>query len=428
MLVVLLMAAFAIDLATMYQRHHQAQVAADAAALGAANCLINGKSANQCTSVTDTADAAAVATAIARANGMVLTSTTQVSINTASHSVTVQAGETPPVDFAGLVGLNPSVTARSVASFSLPDLPYAIFAGNTSCTAGSGIQILSNGGGSANLNGLFSDGVINNNDNSGSANYSGGAYGTGAIPQCGSGSAGGTNSWQTKNTTIITQAEKAYPVRYSEPVVAGSTYTSAEPTSAPAVTPGTCTFASSYFSTDGAGIHAIYWPGIYCVTDSSGNLATTYGGSSCGGTAIDDTTSSIYVGQLASGSAPSGAFEFAGPCVVANQSLSGSLTPVSSSAPIIYGTAQAAAPCLMPTTNLVNPSAAVSSPDNIYLAGNNLSLNASIYAPCGTVELSGNTSYAAFIEAANITIDKNGFSSWTGTGPIGAAATDGLSG
>jgi hypothetical protein len=428
MLVVLLIAAIAIDLATLYQTHHRAQVAADAAALGAANCLINGKSSGQCTSVTDTADAAAVATTIALANGIGLTSTTQVSINTASHSVTVTATDTPRVDFAGIVPINPSVTAKSVASFSLPDLPYSIFAGNTSCTAGSGIQILSNGGGSANLNGLFSDGVIGNNDNSGSANYSGGAYGTGATPQCGSGGPGGTNSWQTKNTTIITQAQTAYPVQYTEPVVAGSTITSTEPISAPAVTPGTCTFASSYFSTDGSGMHAIHWPGIYCVTDSSGNVATTYSGSSCGGASVDDTTGSMYVGQFANGHSPSGEYEFAAPCVVANQSLSSSITPVSSSAPIIYGTAQAASPCLTPPTNLVNPSAAIGSPDNIYLAGNNLSLNASIYAPCGTVELTGNTSYAAFIEAANITIDKNGFASWTGTGPIGAAATDGLSG
>lgn len=429
MLVVLVLAAFGVDLATWYQKHHQTQVAADAAALGAANCLLNGRSANQCTSVTDVADADAVATSIARANGMTLTSASQVSIDTASHTITVTATGQPSVEFASAVGLNPTIGARSVASFSLPNVPFSLFAGNTSCTANSGLQIVSNGGGAANLNGLFSDGVIDNNDNSGSADYSGGAYGTGATPQCGSGSSVGANNWLTKNTTIITQGEKSYPVQYSEPQIYGTTITSSEPTSAPAVTPGTCTFASSYFSTDGAGIHAINWPGIYCVTDSSGNIATAYSGSGCGGSSVDATTGSVYVGQLPSGLPPRGAFEFVGPCVVANQGLSRNMTTVSSSAPIIYGTAQAATPCLTPPANLVNSSAIVSSPDNVFLTGNDLDLNASIYAPCGTIELSGNnTQYAAFIEAANITVDKNGFTSWTGTGPIGAAATDGLSG
>ena len=57
------MAAIGIDVSTWYQKHHQAQVVADAAALAAANCLAhpNTGPSPQCSSSTDTTDATTVA-------------------------------------------------------------------------------------------------------------------------------------------------------------------------------------------------------------------------------------------------------------------------------------------------------------------------------------------------------------------------------
>ncbi|HET9721277.1 MAG TPA: pilus assembly protein TadG-related protein [Solirubrobacteraceae bacterium] len=462
MTLVLLMSAVAIDMATWYQKHHQAQVAADAAALAAANCLANGKTTtstgNNCTSPTDTTDAKSVANQIAATN--LPTSTDQVQVDTISHTVTVTASATPQVDFAGLVSLHPTVSARSVASYSAPTAKYSVFVGNDTCATGTGLQIASGGGGNATVTGLYSDGVIDNQDNSNSAVWSGGisdgsttgGYEAGATPMCGNGqgamgSVANNNSWLTKNTTVVPGQETAYPEQYKPPVVVpGTTFTTdaQEPTNGSyTVTPGVCTFAATWFSTDGTGIHSLNWPGIYCVVDSSGNIATSYSGS-CQWTpstapGADGTTGSIFVQSTLEG-----AFELVGPCVVgaANgtndpgissniQAINDPSSPTGQD-PIVYGTAQktpVTAPCLVPSTTFVDPSQiAPNPPDNVYLYGNNLTLNGSIYAPCGTVEMNKNSAFNTFMEAANVTIDQNNFQSWAGTGPPSVPAQDSLTG
>jgi Flp pilus assembly protein TadG len=459
MTLVLFMSAFAIDLATWYQKHHQAQVAVDSAALAAANCLANGKTVSSsgninCSSATDTADAQSIGTQIATTN--LPTSTDQVTVNTTSHTVTVTATSSPQVDFAGLMSLHPSVTARSVASYSTATADYSVFVGNDTCTQNTGLQIASGGGGSATVTGLYSDGVIDNNDDSGSANWSGGisdgsttgGYSATATPMCGNGQgvagSGGTlgdfNTWETKNTTVEAGQETAYPQQYNLPAVNSSTITTSEPTSAPTVTPGVCTFASTYFSTDGTGIHALNWPGIYCVVNSSGQIATSYGTptSSCSWTpstkpGSDDTAGSIFVQSTIEGQ-----FELVAPCVVGaangnnDPGLSSNIQAINNLTPIVYGTAQylPTGPCLVPSTTFVDPTQIVpeSYPDSVYLYGNNLTLNGAIYAPCGTAELSKNNAFNTFLEAADVTIDQNNFQSWAGIGPPSVPASDGLTG
>jgi Flp pilus assembly protein TadG len=435
MLAVLMVTAFAIDLTSWYQQHHQAQVAADSAALAAANCLADGRTTTvsgglNCTSATDTTDAISVANEIATTN--LPGSSDLVNVNTTAHTITVTASSHPAVDFAGMAGISPTVSARSVASYVAPTANYSLFVGDPSCTS-SGLQIASDGGGNAAVTGLFSDAVVNNADHSGSANYSGGisdgqssgGYQAGVTPLCGdgqgtAGSGGNQNSWQTKNTTLAVGQELPYPEQYSEPLIGTSTITGTEPNSPPAVIPGTCTFASTYFSTDGSGIHGIDYPGIYCVVDSAGNIATSHSGT-CSSLA-DDTAGSIYVGSTLEGSP---GFELVGPCVVGNGYMSSSIGAINSMTPLIYGTAQSSSPCLDPSTGMVNPGAVAAS-DNVYLANNNLVLNGPIYAPCGTVELTGNSNFAAFVEAANVTLDKNNTTTWTGTGPPMAAGGDAL--
>lgn len=447
MLVVLILTAFAIDLSSWYQQHHQAQMATDAAALAAANCLADGKtttvgSVTGCTSPTDTSDAMSVATKIAATN--LPGSSDQVKVDTTSHTVTVTASSRPAADFAGVAGVSPTISARSVASYVAPTANYSIFVGDPSCSA-PGLQILGNGGGNATVGGLFSDGVLTNANDSNSANYTGGisdgqtsgGYQAGATPECGNGQnsagpGGNTNAWGTNNTILSPGQELPYPEQYTEPMIGSSTITTTEPSSAPAVMPGTCTFASTYFSTSGTGIHQIDFPGIYCVVDSSGNIATSYSanGGACNSSSAN-TTGSIYIASTLEGSP---GFEFVGPCVVGNgggstgAGLSSSILAINSMTPLVYGTAAAASPCLDPSDEMVQPTSVSSSPDNVYLSGNNLALNAPIYAPCGTVELTGNTNFVAFIEAANVSIDKNSTNTWTGTGPPMAAGGDALSG
>jgi Flp pilus assembly protein TadG len=458
MTLVLIVSAFAIDLATWYQKHHQAQVAADSAALAAANCLANGKTATSsgvnCSSPTDTSDAQTVGTQIASTN--LPTSTDQVTVDTTSHSVTVTASSSPTVDFAGLMSLHPTVTARSVAHYDSPSADYSVFVGNNQCNTNltsppNGLQILSGGGGNATVTGLYSDGVIDNQDQSNAANWSGGisdglttgGYQVGATPLCGNGqgtagSGANNNTWLTKNTTVVAGEETAYPEQYNLPTISSATITTTEPTSAPTVTPGVCTFASTSFSTDGTGIHALNWPGIYCVVNSSGQIATTYtppSGQSCSWTpstknsSADGTTGSIFVQSTIEGS-----FELVAPCVVGaangnnNPGLSSNIQAINNQTPIVYGTAQvsASSPCLVPSTTFVDPNQIVYSPDNVYLYGNNLTLNGPIYSPCGTAELAKNTAYNTFLEAANVTIDQNDFQSWAGTGPPSVPASDAL--
>jgi Flp pilus assembly protein TadG len=151
MTVVIAIAAFAIDVGTWYAKHHQAQVAADAAALAAANCLANSGSGKTCTSTSDVTDAQNVAVTYAADNGITIT-TSQVNVDTANDTVSVQASPAAPAFFANLFGIHSSTqTANSEAGWTAGSSSSActspssgqcaaIYAGNTACS-GSGISL-----------------------------------------------------------------------------------------------------------------------------------------------------------------------------------------------------------------------------------------------------------------------------------------------
>lgn len=109
MFVVLAISAFAIDLAQWYQRHHQAQISADAAALAAANCLAHGA----CTDATPTGDAAATATTLADSNHVPISG----SVTITNNQVTVTTAASAPVSFASMLGVHPVASARAVAAY-----------------------------------------------------------------------------------------------------------------------------------------------------------------------------------------------------------------------------------------------------------------------------------------------------------------------
>ncbi len=130
MFAVIAIAALAIDVATWYQRHHQAQVAADSAALAAANYMASGGTA---------ASATNTATTLASANGDSVPSG-NVSVDTSADTVAVTATTSAPSLFGGVT---PNIRAVAKAAWTAPtgsdcavagSTCYAFFAMDSTCT------------------------------------------------------------------------------------------------------------------------------------------------------------------------------------------------------------------------------------------------------------------------------------------------------
>lgn len=170
MFLILLIAAFAIDLAQWYQKHHQAQVSADAAALAAANCLAHGV----CTNTSSTGDAAATATTLAGKNQVPVAGSVTISNN----QVTVTTATAAPVEFGSVFGFNPTASARAVAAWKTSYTADAsVFAQdcatpvltpiNTPCTVSCsnyGIDVVTSG--NTNISGaIVSNGAMRINSN-----------------------------------------------------------------------------------------------------------------------------------------------------------------------------------------------------------------------------------------------------------------------
>jgi Flp pilus assembly protein TadG len=159
MTVVIAVSAFAIDVGSWYAKHHQAQVAADAAALAAADCLANSGSGKTCTSTSDVTDATNVAVAYAAKNGITINAN-QVTVNPTSGTVLVNASPAAPAFFANLFGIHSSPqSASSEAGWKAGSTSSActspssgqcaaIYAGNTACSgSGQSLQLGSGGQG-----------------------------------------------------------------------------------------------------------------------------------------------------------------------------------------------------------------------------------------------------------------------------------------
>ncbi len=161
MTLILALAAFSIDVALWQTKRHQAQVAADAAALAAANCLAT----RACTSTTSGGDAYTKATTYAAANGVPASSVT-----IANNQVTVATQTPAPDAFAGIFNVHPTAGARAVASYTdgviAPSSVYGADCTNatnppnvTSCSpscANRGVTI--NSQGKTNINGAIESG------------------------------------------------------------------------------------------------------------------------------------------------------------------------------------------------------------------------------------------------------------------------------
>ena len=143
------MGAFAIDIARWYQKHHQDQVASDAASLAAANCLshpgrtvtVNTPTGSQqalaCTSTTDAYDAKQVAVDVAYENG--------VSIPTANVSlvngvVSVDGTTSAPALLAGIAGVQSGTQEAGASALVTPAVTNTITNMTTSSTVATSTQ------------------------------------------------------------------------------------------------------------------------------------------------------------------------------------------------------------------------------------------------------------------------------------------------
>jgi len=188
MVVLVAASALAVDVANWYQARHRAQVAADAAALAAANCMAHqGITRTGSPTCTTTTDAATVATDYAAQNGVSIP-TSDVSFN--SSTVTVTTPNPTPGLFSGLFGIHSvQPTAVAAAKWSAVNTNncsssdqnigacYLMFARDSNCAHNS-ISITHNGNGTAN-GGIWSDGSYQLN-NTGVARFNTVVYGNGS--------------------------------------------------------------------------------------------------------------------------------------------------------------------------------------------------------------------------------------------------------
>jgi hypothetical protein len=383
--VILIIAALAIDVSSWYQRHHQAQVAADSAALAAANYMANGGAAPTATMT---------ATNFANSNNLPI-SADNVNVDTTADNVTVTVPTHAPEFFENLFGSSgPPVTAKAVAHWHSPNAQLSLFAGNQTCGSRLGLQMASNGGGQQDASGLFSNGeyVVSSNSN----HPVNGAF---AHDQPGSPGYCSDNTTSVKDGTVGNAGNTAIP--YPE------TYTQPQPG-------GSCNYTASYFSTSTnvPASHQIKNPGVYCV-DSS------FTGSSC----TEDYSSTNDAGWIYfDGSGLSGSFELVAPCM-SLLNLTSSIT-APSGAPLAYGTSNiaTAAPVSSGLPTCSDPSTA--SPST-WLVNGGVS-DGTIYDQCGTADFPSNNSFTGFVEAENIIVEKN--NTITGNGPTEPweAGTDSL--
>ncbi|MGH2842351.1 MAG: pilus assembly protein TadG-related protein [Solirubrobacteraceae bacterium] len=401
MVVVLGISALAIDVASWHVKRHEAQVAADAAALAAANCLANAAPGYECTSTADTADATSVATTIAQDNGVTIPAS---AVTYSGGTVYVAAPNPAPALFANLFGIHTTVqTADAGASWTPPVANPCtsagptcdfMFAANNNCSgSGSAINLTINLSVSGNTT---VQGVIQTNGNlgaktNGNVSLGSATYGPG---NCSSTtSSKGHNPWSTPPTQAT--SDSAYPVNYAQdfPACGGT----GDPCAASGY-PSFCSKTGANFNNLTPSSQNIYcasgtgttsdpstWNGTISLTANGSN--TWYDSFVAGSISynLDGNDTLSACGYVLSG-------------YNANDCSSAVPAPATTNYPIFYavGTSSTAL--------------------SITLGGGEV-LNGDMYAPNGTAQLSlnGNKTLNTFIESDEITATISG--DFNGDGP-----------
>jgi hypothetical protein len=426
MVVVVGVAALAIDAASWMGRHHQAQVAADAAALAAANCLahpganattidIGGTqtSVPACSSSSDTTDAQTVAVDYAQANGIPLTDPgTQVDVNPSNYTVTVTAVATSSSFFARLFGFGQTYqTAHAEASWTPPSSSSACSTPGNSCAA-----VFAKGSSCANAGSQpgGSPIIFGGKDDT----ITGGVHSNGSIYEAGGGgqTLGPTSYGDGSGCTIDTSGESgdtwngsstkpspgeppinSWPVDYTQIVTpCGSGYSYA--CTGPYGTPSYCTQAAGnqgYSSANGAGSSSGFDYGSKSERPIPGQVWCAYGSgtpsipSSWNGLIYLQSDSTTVTGNWIGGTIEFGHDGW-------------SLTPQLESFPTLYATGSG--------------DCSPASSGGICMAGGTETVSGSLFAPNGWIEFNGAGSTSNFLESQYIYFD-GGSQNITGDGP-----------
>lgn len=430
MTVIVGVAAFSIDVASWYQKHHQAQVVADSAALAAANCLANPNRAAgklngttvvpTCTSSTDTADAQTVAVDYAAANNITITAS-QVCVNTTSSSETCPNGKTlsagsvnvsattsAPSFFAKLFGISSTTqTAGAQAEFtpgvtSTACTPvaqssnqcYAIYTSNTTCGTNNGWVT---GSTSEVINGVV--------HSQGSLNITNGSFTfNGPITY----SSGNCTYTQAGNATMSSGGS------YYTPTAGGNEPTAYWPMDYSAIFPA-CSTSGAYQCTGPNGTPS------YC-----GNAAASYSFN------YSATPTGIYCaygnGTVSNPATWTGAITFSNGASWGSSGSPKSLTMIAG-----YVNATSSTLYLQPATNasgcqvyaVDSDSAAGGTGAAIEFGNGTYNFTGTMFAPNGTVNLNSTSATAAFLEAQNVdTVNL----SFAGDGPITGGSSSSSSG
>ncbi len=399
LVVILGVSALAIDVSGWFVTRHHAQVAADAAALAAANYMAVSEGTGT------TATATSYAQQYVSRNGFDGSNAT-VNVNTTAATVTVTVPAKGSIFFAHALGFGPpNISATAVASWTTGHAPYALFAYGT-CLSDS-----SQGNGSIGI-------YVNGNTNlSGGVHSNGnmtGQYGNNTTAPPGTmsyGSSGGCSNTLTAGNSAGSGTAPAiggssnlnYPVPYNSSSCTLQNGTSCyfDPSQSPS---GNCSYiASSSVPSSLSGAITTSYNSTENAYDITINGSV---GSSTSPVVLCAPGGTITVAATANNVSLDGSL-YAGSVVI--QSNSFTVTPPADQLGIyMTGTG---------TLNL--------DPSNGAKGSNNVTLNnAYVFAPNGTVEVGGNNG-TGFIEALNISVGSasNGKSSyannWTfaGTGP-----------
>lgn len=441
MLVVLGMAAFGIDVATWYAKHHQAQVVADAAALAAANCLTHpntGPAGYTCSSSTDVTGAQNVAIYYAAQNGVTITAS-QVNVDTANGKVTVNASPTAPSFFAHLFGIN-NVTpnAHAAASWKGNSQPCAtigqncdfMFANSSNCSTGSYVLIVSEQGSSSINGNIQTNGSLDASETGNGGGINGtGTYGPGS---CTSSTVGGNkNPWNTAPPSQST-SDMNWPIDYSQdfPACGGTGELACSTSSQTLGTPSFCTqasFTSGYTFGSATGDYPVSG-NVYCAIGSGvPSDPSTWNGTITIASSGNNTWSDTFVGGTIHYTGSGGdTFSSCGyrTSGFSSSACPGVPAPATANYPIFYAVGQDPnSPSCASGTNTSSTCAFSMS------STGNLTLDGDIFAPQGTASfnLGGNQSAGnTFIEANVINATLNG--NFNGDGPPSGSGTSTSSG
>jgi Flp pilus assembly protein TadG len=419
MAVVMGASGMAIDAAGWYQKHHEVQVATDAAALAAANCLSNAGAGSTCTSSTDVADAQQVAVTYAAQNGITITAS-DVTVDTSNATVHVTANNTSAALFANLVGIRSSTqTAQSTATWASGGSTactsteqsagqcYAVYTQNATCGSSDGWIV-----GSAGITitgGIHTQGSLN-------MEGSGGTY-----------TITGPFTYSSGNCTYTPNQETTFTSGSTTPSAGGNESASYWPLN----------FATDFPACSATGtvqcttINGQTGVPSYCTDESTSSSGFVFGWSNSG---TEPFSGHVYC-SIGTGS-PSNPATWNGPITFADGASAGtSSSPLT--ATFIGGYVSATSSTLYLAPGLDNclfyaldTDAAADATSNgsatyaIELQNGTYGFGGTMFAPNGTINLGSTSGTAGFLEAQNVNTTNLSF---TGNGPLVSSSSSGSS-